>query len=285
MSTGSPGDEADVVVLGAGIAGSCVAHFARRAGLTALLFDAALPDAGSPAALAVVREAWAKTPDDKAATHFALAHFGGLGALTSLPAAIIPRNGPHSLQYDWAVIDPARALLPHTRATATDLHFQRRVVTLGGFYRAHARLAVVVCCGIHNRDLGGPEAAVTYGATALLPHAGPPAVRVHRLRPYHNLIDAALDGQRRIGSSTSRDPAAAIPALRADLERIGLDPDRDEDDAGLCYATGARAHAASRGHYATHIDGTHFLGGFGKLGYALAPAAAYRLIERIKEGR
>lgn len=273
MPTATPGPSSsgpDLLIIGAGIAGVAVAWAAEAAGLTYRIVDAGKP-AGSWAALALLREAWAPGPTGRRMTRYALGEYARRGLLAHSGA--IWRNGSaEKYAPDWHAVDPAAvlgtvaaeraevdAVLPYRATTRTSaLEARRAVVWCGG-----AEIVAGIMDPIGRRN---------WGATAALPPAGRPGLTIAHLRPYH-AVGLISGPTRRFGSSTAGDPVAAEAALRADAAKARID------------ITGAEVVAARRAFAPVNLlriaDGLWWLGGLGRLGYALAPALGAELVERI----
>jgi hypothetical protein len=242
----------DLVILGAGIAGRSIAWAAAAAGLTYRLLDPALPEAGSPAALALVRLCW-HAPAERPLVAASLACYADRNLILT-KGALTVRRGRERPDPDWLVINTALALAGE------------EAEPLMGTGAEAARLGVVDCRALDGRR--------TWGATlALGPRRGLP-LTVWHLRPYHSVALVSAPGYCRFGSSTAPTRALAVARLLDDAAACGVDA------RGAVVIVGQRAALPC----VVRWEGrTCRFGGFGKLGYALAPALARRVVARYRE--
>jgi FAD dependent oxidoreductase len=272
-----------IVVVGAGIAGSIFTRFAREAGHEVVVVA---PDdkPDSLAATAILRKGYhAGKPEQIAAWEFAVETYERLGlelkrgAMTSGFRRLGSAETPDS---DWLLIDPAAPLV------VPDV--KRTVVTVKGGNawtgpEDRDRLAgdaVVAACGATGAL--APSGKVTWGVTWL--HADgalrePQHIRVYQYAPYRTLMGGVAGGQARVGSSSAATREKAVEQGKKMLDmawHLGWLTTRDNWEMRL----GARLKS-DRLWWRDEESECWRLGGFHRTGYALAPAAARDLLERL----
>lgn len=271
----------NIIVVGAGIAGSVAARVLREAGHTVTVVARDTPS-HSVAATAVLRRAW--HPDtERADFDHALATYQRWGIPLRNGAFVTnyrtpgraPRHDP-----DWQLIDPRLPLLTPDVYGTVDYATARSVRLANG-----SRLVAdaVVCAPGAASPLSAPG-SVTWGVTWV--HPDPevltePVFRVHHLAPYKTGMAGVVGARVRLGSSSAKTYASALKQAQAMLERFA--------ELGIIRSTrgweplaGARLNAAPR--VCTRV-GVHYLTGYHRTGYALAPADASRLAGILQQAR
>jgi len=256
----------DLIVVGAGVAGSVLTTMARERGLDVVLVN----DWGGPAsaaALALLRRGWARAETDEA-TDWYEAH----GNLTRGALATYGWNEVSKEQPDWRLVDPESVLVkPDVIARVTNW-IPGAVQTGSG---ADIRATQVVLS--HPVWTSAPPAS--YGATALSRTAQVigASCRVHWLRPYHAVTASQKGGWTRVGSSVAATPELAVARLQTMVD--------EATDAGL--VTPARDWYTQEGarwevSETERMPGLTMLGGLGRLGFTLAPRNARVLLDSWK---
>lgn len=244
----------DLIVVGAGVAGSVLTSMARLQGLETLLIDADPQQAGSRWALAVLRKSW--DPD----TQEALDWYSLNGELSQPDTLVTDYMGRKKLQRDWYFVDPRDALTkPDVEAYVTSM--ARGVAfTDGGRYEAR-RIVVAF-----NETVHESWGCTAYSSDAKVLEA---EARHHWLRPFHGItVVTGRDGIVRLGSSVAPSQAAAEARTRRmvrEAEELGL-----VSSGTWTYGSGRRYARSSPSSY----GGVTYLGGAAQLGFTLAPARA-----------
>lgn len=272
----------ELIVVGAGIAGSCVTRMARERGFdVTVVAGEARPD--SLAATAVLRrgyhagragelEAW-----DYALTMYAewgvRMHRGGLVSSYRRPL------GGEVADRDWLLLDPAAALV--------EADVRREVLSAHGgrvwFGRGDGLAAGAVVVAAGARGALAPSGAVTWGVTWL--HSedalrAPEDVKVYQYAPYRTIVGGVAGGRARVGSSSSVSEEGAVAQARKMLGvawDLGWLTTRDgwEMRVGTRIKTDDVWRRAEDGHWE--------IGGFHRTGYALAPLAAREVLDDIEK--
>lgn len=272
-----------LIVVGAGIGGSCVARLARERGHEVVVVDAG-GAWGSLAATAVLRRGY---------------HTGKAGELQKLDYALecyerwgVPaRRGGEVSSYrrplaeprqdaDWLLLDPAAPLVqPDVRREVVSAWGNRAWYGPGHGDQADA---VVAACGAGGRL--APSGRVTWGVTwAHSPEAlrAPDKIRVFQYAPYRTIVAGVAGGRARVGSSSSVTQEKAVEQAGKMLEAardLGWLKERE----GWEMLLGARLKRDGDLWWREE-DGHWALGGFHRTGYALAPATARDLVEEIEK--
>lgn len=261
----------DVLIVGAGIMGISLAWAAASLGLrTSLLAPDEQP--ASAAALALIRLAWAGSPQERLWTQEALDEYERRGLLVA-SGGLWRNAGKERLDKDWHAVDPVRALasVPRIPGRIADAGPYR--VRLEDGREMRAKRAVLLCLGADTLPaLTFPEGKITWGATAILPPAGR-GLTVTQIRPYHVIGDVSSPAGRRLGSSTGTTGEHILQRLGEDAAKIGVDL------SGQPFLAGRRF--ASETKYRNLAPGLWWCGGLGRLGYALAPGLAKRILREV----
>lgn len=250
----------DLIVIGAGVAGSVLTTMARIHGLEVLLIDQDPYQAGSRCGLAVLRTAWA--PE----TRQALDWYGVNGGVHTPVTLVTDYAGRHTEKSDWHYVDPRDVLVkPDIDRRVTHINPGWAQTADRVVYRAGA----VVMAYVPAMD---PS---SWGCTAYSWDAKVQdyEARHHWLRPFHGITAIqSPDGLVRLGSSLSASPEAAERRTRrmvVEATELGM------VSAGTwTYATGKR-HEASMPVVTPGLAST---GGAARLGFTLAPARAARVL-------
>lgn len=288
--------DADLIVVGSGIAGTAVTRAARERGVSVLLLDGRRPEAASPAAEGIVRVGWVPKAQQGLARR-SLDLLRSWGVLVEGPASISSWQWPEEKRQedaDYAACDVRRTLLEPDVVTEIVSVIGKRVVDHTGrtFW---AGTAVVVATGALAMGLGYVPASArvrtTWGATVVsgevLQHRT--RFRVHRLRPYTcaSLVSHPSMTDTRLGSTTANKQERAIEmaydfrhSTPGDMRALFLDRTR--------LLTGQRLHVTPSiaGHFSApywwHPNGAGVtFAGLAKNGYTLAPALGEEIVETL----
>lgn len=253
------------MILGRGIAGCCAYQAACELGLNAEIVGDH-PEASS-AALAVLSGPFAAM-----AAHWyrERGYPVKLGALYSTYRKPQARMAPS--QY---CVDPAPILELGRRAAGSQLALELDGNIGGNDFTADVAIPTLDC---RARDDGG---RVSYGATWY--HRDPaalasPELRIHVLRPYHEVHAVAWSSGARIGSSTGASPAAARKDAQAMMEYAIRARWVDRAD-GWSLLEGRRVRQAWP--VKRLGNGCVRFGGFHRSGYTIAPMLARVAIEEV----
>lgn len=271
-----------LIVVGAGIAGSCVTRMARERGFdVTVVAGEARPD--SLAATAVLRRGYhSGRAGELEAWDYALSvyaewdvrmHRGGVVSSYRRPL------GGEVADSDWLLLDPAEALVKKD--------MEREVLSAHGkriwFGRGDglAGDAVVAACGA--RGVLAPSGSVTWGVTWLhAPDAlrAPEDVKVYQYAPYRTIVGGVAGGRARVGSSSSVTEEGAVAQARKMLG-VAWDLGWLTTTDGWEMRTGTRVK--TDGGWRRAEDGHWEIGGFHRTGYALAPMAAKEVLDDIEK--
>lgn len=273
-----------LVVVGAGIAGSCVARLAQERGWEVeVIAGERKPD--SLAATAILRRSYhAGKPEELAAWDYAVETYDRWGIEMERGAGVASYRRPLSgekADADWLLLDPAAPLVK--------AHTKRDVVSVFGknawFGRGNGVSgdAVVAACGAVG-DLA-PSGKVTWGVTWL--HStdalkAPNAIRVYQYAPYRTIVGGVAGHRARVGSSSSVSEEGAVEQGRKMLKAawdLGWLTTMDDWEMRI----GARIKTDD--HWRKAEDGHWEIGGFHRTGYALAPTAAQLILDDIEKSR
>lgn len=246
-----------VVILGAGIGGSCLARTLAERGVEHVVVDPAPERAASRAALALLRSTWAPGTAQALATYAAW----GVPSRSGATVTSYRTPGAEKWQRDWHLVDPSAPLVESRRE-------------LGNVTGS----VTVDCTGTRTFTVGK-----TYGVTWV---AEPDALadtelRVHHLAPYKVLAAGVTGGTARLGSSSARDLAGARRQADAMLDKaveLGWTPSRTAWRA----VEGVRSHAEDRPYAERTAIREWRFGGFHRIGYAVAPIEAVRLADELR---
>jgi DNA-dependent RNA polymerase auxiliary subunit epsilon len=256
----------DLIVVGAGIAGSSVYRAAKAAGLDVLLVSYGQPD--SLAALAALRGAYHKGPEIPLFRR-SLELLNEWACVVEETATVTSyRHERTIVDSDWYLVDPAKPLVQtDIVAKATEIPGGVELST-GEELKADN---VVWATGVR-----GGVGRVTHGYTMVHddPEVLEPGVfssmRVHHLAPYKAVMAGVVDGKVRLGSTSASSELKAREQVQKMLEasfNVGMITTVD----GWRLEYGQRIQSETKEHFS----------GFHRTGYALAPAMAERLVERL----
>lgn len=251
----------DLIVVGAGVAGSVLTSMARLQGLEVLLIDADPRQAGSRWALAALRKGWDSD------TQEALDWYSLNGELSQPDTLVTDYMGRKKLQRDWYFVDPRDVLQPPDVEAYVSSWGSGYVRTDGGKYEARR---VVVAFNEAQHESWGCTA---YSVDARVLEA---EARHHWLRPFHGItVVTGRDGTVRLGSSVASSRAAAEERTRRMV--------REATELGLV-SSGTWTYGSGKRHGRTQPEsygGVTFLGGSARLGFTLAPARARAVLQDI----
>jgi hypothetical protein len=270
-----------LIVVGAGIAGSCVTRLARERGWdVTLIAGERRPD--SLAATAVLRRAYhTGRVSELEAWDYAVGVYGEWGVQMTRGGLVSSYRRPLGgavADSDWLLLDPAEALVqPDVAREVLSVHGGRAWYGRGD---GLAGDAVVAACGAQG--VLAPSGAVTFGVTWLAaPDAlrAPDEVRVYQYAPYRTIVGGVAGGRARVGSSSSVTEEGAVTQARKMLGvawDLGWLTTRD----GWEMRVGTRVKTDD-GHWRRNQTGVWEIGGFHRTGYALAPMAAREVLDDI----
>lgn len=273
----------EIIVIGAGIAGSSVTRALRARGRKVVLVASPDTPPASLAALCVTRNTW-YTGAQKEAQGRSVELYREWGALRGTEGVASTWRKPEPRpQAGWLAIDPIAPLLaPDVEARVTGISspangFRAKVqVEMGETLTADT---VIVAAGPASWPLLGLEPPkTTWGATGL----GDPGtlsspLRAHLIRPRHHVLGVDLGPEVRVGSSTAQDPATARGRLGHMVE-VALGAGMMSDGPRrIVVAQRAMGEAAPR-QLAPHL---WLMAGYGRVGYSLAPAHGEALACRL----
>ena len=288
-----------IIVVGAGIAGTCIATVAREAGLSALIIDSPPPPgfvSGSRAAIGIMRVAWMKSVPQKNRCRRSIEWYKAHNLLLNSTARVSLYSKPEPREVaDYWQVDVSNALSTPDRVDTVVKASQEGVITAAGVIYP-ARLGVVIAAGPQSPLLGGPQFDhVTIGATFIGPPEAGSGLRVHRYSPYHCLAISREAHCTRLGSSTVHVPYSPNPHIKVHnpvdtlqglMKRCGgefADPTRRATPL-----IGMRAHdaALTEGYEPLWLEERLVrFAGLGKLGYSLAPAVAEEIVAQLMRSR
>lgn len=281
----------DVVVVGAGIAGSSVVRLAQRRGLSTFMV-ADFPDPASTCALAVIRRRW-QHGDDLRRTDFALDYYRSFGVLWPEGAVVTsfrPGGEFPKIESDWFLVSPTEPLVIPDMADRIErvLPETSEVVTSLGPVRGRL---VVVAAGPGSRGLfpGRARGSFTekWGATYVSPTAKIEpylgyGLRAHWSTPYNAILAAESKGEVRVGSSVADSRAeAGVKADKILFNAIRAGMVTDVSDWSVRYGLRVMTdNGTSNGMPDWISSSTVVLTGFARCGYSIAPARAKEVLDR-----
>lgn len=252
-----------LLVVGAGIAGSCVALRAREAGHQVTVMADPNRPAAAKAALCVVRPSWYGGVE-RALVMGALAWYQSIGALTSTLADYSSYHSSiRERRSGYYAVDPNNVLLEPD---------------IEGWYedRPEGYDAVALCLGAHAEV----PWKRTWGVTTVAQAEGP-ALRAHFARPREVLFAVCHDQRTiRFGSSVGATEAQATfrQGMMEDRARaVGMLP-----DAPTSRLVGVRLMPEGQvGPIENPAPGVWTLHGFGRVGFSFAPSRADELVSKL----
>jgi hypothetical protein len=271
-----------LIVVGAGIAGSCVTRMARERGWdVTMIAGEGKPD--SLAATAVLRRGYhAGRADEIEAWDYAVRMYAEWGVQMHRGAGVSSYRRPlggEMADSDWLLLDPAAPLVKRD--------VMREVLSVHGarvwFGRGDGVAGDAVVAAAGARGALAPSGALTWGVTWLhAPEAlrAPEAVKVYQYAPYRTIVGGVAGGRARVGSSSSVSEEGAVRQAEKMLGvawDLGWLTTRD----GWEMRTGMRVK--TDGHWRRNENGVWEIGGFHRTGYALAPMAAREVLDDIEK--
>lgn len=274
----------NIIVVGAGIAGSWFTRLAREAGHKVTLISAGIPD--SIAATAVLRRGYhAKNHDDQLSWDRSMQLYERFGFGFTAGATVTNYRVPgERFDKDWRLLDPAGPLVsPDLNASVRDV--RRNSVTLRDDLHNMTADFVVKATGASFGDYTGNFGRRSYGVTwtnrdTSMLGAG---LRIHHFAPYKTIAAGVAGGVARLGSSSAASPEKATEQAVKMLDlavRLGITPSRD----GWTPILGSRLKLTDA---RTPRTGKVFpygfweMRGYHRTGYAMAPADAESLLRQI----
>lgn len=272
----------NIIVVGAGIAGSWLTRLARDAGHKVTLISSAPP--ASLAATAILRRGYhAKDPDDLRSWDRSMELYRRSGFTFTSGATVTNYRLPGSrTDKDWRMIDPAAPLVQPDLNTAVSEIWGKKVLLISGReLEADAVVRAVGASGSYAERF----ASVSYGVTWYNrdPAALGAGLRIHHMAPYKTIAAGAVGGVGRLGSSSASTPEKATEQAVKMLElavQLGITPSKDGWTPIL-------------GHRLKLVDpriprvekvapwGFWEMRGYHRTGYALTPADAESLLDRM----
>lgn len=276
-----PNTSFDVIIIGAGIAGSVMAHEARARGLAALVFDPSPETAASRAALALGRDGWHKGEQRERAA-WSVRWYLARG-WASYPATSVSntKQGAKAAS-GYYLIDPIKPLVEPNVFTAAHVTERGTVVARDEEYVSRL---TVVAAGPRTWGLLGLSAApIQWGHTLIsdtVTAAAP--LSVFNYAPYRGLTVARVNGSVRVGSSVSKTYEGSqqqIWELWRMAQQQGLfAPSRPKDWTEIA---GVRAmHNEETGKPIWAKPNVVAFAGFGRCGYTLAPSRASEVLDQF----
>lgn len=278
----------ELIVVGAGIAGSCVTRMARERGWGAtVVAGEARPD--SLAATAVLRRGYhSGRAGELEAWDYAVGVYAEWGVRMKRGGLVSSYRRPLGGEVedrDWLLLDPAEALVKaDVKREVLSAHGGRVWFGRGDGLAAGAgggRGAVVVAAGA--RGALAPSGSVTFGVTWLhAPDAlrAPGDVKVYQYAPYRTIVGGVAGGRARVGSSSSVTEDGAVTQARKMLG-VAWDLGWLATREGWEMRVGTRIKTDD--HWRRAEDGHWEIGGFHRTGYALAPMAAKEVLDDIEK--
>ena len=265
---------AELIIVGAGIAGSATARIARDLGITYTLIDADQNNAASQAALATIRPTWFDG-DKRPSVERSWKWYEKWGAAITQEAFVSSwRNPEPKKQKDWWLLDPRKCFeAPTLEAKVSKIEGTTVTLESGEILNAEA---VLNCVGALDSNLQ-QDFQPLVGATLISDNATMdlPPLRVHQIRPFHVLTVGQLDGQVRLGSSIGKSTEQAIEELSKMLT-IAIQQGIITGDATWQTIVGIRARRKGNEPILPQPgQRSATLGALARSGYAIAPDAAH----------
>lgn len=253
----------DLIVIGGGIAGSCVTTLARERGWDVELWDAGAP--ASCAALCVLRPSWHPLTED--ALDFYAAH-GWLRPGTTARRSTYRQPGVADSP-GWFSLSPTAPLVRPDVADWATMEMM-----------TEPTIPTVVATGHRNHLLPG-KALHGFTAVADAPEDAEDGVRVHEMRPRHTIESLVFDGEMRLGSSSGLTADAAgerLIRMVAEAEAAGIALPHWNAIHGVRWMPDV-----TDDHVARPSPTVWTIGRLGKLGYTLSPHLAARVLSEIED--
>ncbi len=270
----------NIVIIGAGIAGSSATRIARAKGWNATLIDHAPMQAASRSAIATIRPSWfdksERTDLDRSWEWYR--QWGAAGSKHAFVSSY--RNQEVKNQKDWWLVDPLIPLLePDIRERVTQIRDNCVELADGTTLQADATLN---CTGAYGANLAQNVtlfAGVTWiSNNAQLDHA---PYRVHHLRPYKSLSVAQINGVTRLGSSISKNADQAIADGKYLLETAhALKIINTSSDWEMSLGWRAKG-IGGKPIYPKLGERNAYLSGLARSGYGLSPALTEKWLESL----
>ena len=272
----------DLIVVGAGVAGSSVARHALAAGLNPIVVGSAY-DRASDNALCVMRAGWFDKDGLRTEARYAAAYYRDCGAMVAETGLVSRAGKEPKLQADYFGIDPWKPLVtPDVEARVVEVGDGSVTLDTG---EKLAGAAVALCAGVGNVELAGyAPKELLWGSTgvfvnAFLPHP----VRVHHFGPYSNIMAAQVGITVRIGSSKAPNPEQARERLVAMVNKAREAGMLDGMPDDYSITTGRRVMPSGEPATVRRVsDRVWTLAGLGRVGYALSPARGQQLVAQVQ---
>jgi hypothetical protein len=264
-----------IIVVGNGIAGSCLSRHLTDRGLRHLVVSAGAPD--SMAAAALLRRGY-HHGDELALFDRSLELFKTWGVDVQSGGWVTnyrkPGKRPHE-EADWHILDPRAPLVSADVQAFAVRHDQG--VLVGDPTDAELIKADRVFWATGAVDATG----ITHGVTWTHPDpavlTSPGRLRLHHYAPYKTIVAARVGGVARLGSSSAKVANTALTQaerMLATAAEVGM----IRSLQGWRAVTGLRCKGTNE-----TPSGIHFgIVGFHRTGYAIAPAATERLVEMLR---
>lgn len=264
----------ELIIVGAGIAGSATARIAKDLGISYTLIDADQNRAASQAALATIRPTWFDN-DKRPSIERSWKWYEQWGAAITQEAYVSSwRNPEPKKQKDWWLLDPRLCFeAPMVQARVTKIEDTTVTLETGEILKAEA---VLNCVGALDSNLQSNFQPLL-GATLISDNATVdlPPLRVHQIRPFHVLTVGQLNGQVRLGSSIGKTVEQAIGELSKMLT-IAIQQGIIAGDATWQTIIGIRARRKGNEPILPQPgQRSATMGALARSGYAIAPDAAH----------
>lgn len=264
-----------IIVVGNGIAGSCLSRHLHDRGIEHLVVSGGTPD--SVAAAALLRRGY-HHGDELALFDRSLELFKTWGVEVHSGGWVTnyrdPGRKPHE-EADWHILDP-RAPLVKSDVEAHAVRHDKGVL-VGDPNDAELIRADLVIWATGATGATG----ITYGVTWTNPDpkvlTDPARLRLHHYAPYKTIVAARVGGAARLGSSSAKSPATALTQAERMLStavEVGL----VRSLRGWTAVQGLRCKGTDEAPSGIHRG----IVGFHRTGYAIAPAATERLVEALR---
>lgn len=265
----------ELIIVGAGIAGSSAARIAKELGITYTLIDADQTQAASHCALATIRPTWFDA-DTRTSVERSWKWYESWGVTITKEAHVSSwRRLEPKLQKDWWLLDPRKCFEPPTiQAKVTKIEETSVTLESGEILKAEA---VLNCVGALDKSLQSDWEPL-YGATLVSRDVEMdlPPLRVHQIRPFHVLTVGHLGDEVRLGSSVSRNVTDAVEEAHKMLI-LAIQNGIVRGEATWETITGIRARRKGNQPILPKAgERSATLGALARSGYAIAPDAAHQ---------